>query len=64
MKISVLATDRYGPTRVRFDLDSDPNGPENCLARWVGGAEGHLESVALPASGKLLVRYEPGPMGM
>jgi hypothetical protein len=64
MTITVNAVDGKGPTETRFDLDSDPNGVENCLARWVGGAEGRLESVSLPDTGKLRVRYEPGPMGM
>lgn len=61
---TVLATSEQGPTEVRFDLDSEPNAPTNCLAQWLGGADGHLESVSLPAAGALRVRYAPGPMGM
>jgi hypothetical protein len=64
LSATVLATSERGPTEVRFELDSDPNGPTNCLAQWVGGADGHLESVSLPAAGAVRIPYAPGPMGM
>ncbi|WP_437284642.1 hypothetical protein [Sorangium sp. So ce406] len=60
--VRVLADDAGQPTRFAVTFDRDLDDPSLAFLHW---KDGGLRAVALPPiGGEVLLRHEPGPMGM